>query len=600
MIQRDVSREHVEEIKTYLKVGKGKAVFFPPLLVSLIVKRKDGSLQWNYDAMPTAEISENKNSISLVWDKSLFKIVLRGQPTESENKGLRALSGFEAEYYFHHFGANLDVNSNKTKLVVIDGQHRYKALTELHEAQDYKEMVAGIEVPICVVFSPFAVGPDKSGIADLRDLFVTVNTEAAKVSGHFLRLLSDDKYSSEAVRRFATIWKEDTHNGYSLLHHLEWNTHDEKRAGQLNRPYSITTVNVICDALKSSCFRKGVGADMLLLSSIQEALSELDEDFSLIEMEDDIESNRTRDLIFQSIGKHVAMPLATLFTKLTPYASLIKTTADAVKKLRAESNKGTRADLAVLLRLIDKHQIPAIPETQIVEPKVVLAYEELCSEINADALPGSSIFRLAVFQHALIRSWSEIAHHLLENHLLPEQAAVVVVGAFNNLVVANGFSLLTNSVFTARLLWQGEKVSFKTEMARTAWTNLLIATLSNKGAREAGIKAMESEFQMQIESAERKALDESLREIGNKALGSYLGSLFEQIERFFRTSYSEIVLDDKLVDKLESLKESSDPNDREAFVKEIQKLAKQRYKEAEVKLSGVLGLRSSELATIVE
>ena len=229
MIQRDLNQEHVSEIRDYVRNSADRAVFFPPILVSIINSDSLGELTESY---PSPPLSDDKDSLrTFTWGDKLFRLKLHG--TSEPNDQLTRLDSIGEPFYYHQFGAHLELNRQRCKLVVLDGQHRYKALTSLYESQEDKAHVEGIEVPVCIVYSPFAIG-DRSSLDDLRDIFITVNNEANKVSGHFIDLLKDRSLASEAVRQLAETWKQNLDGGYSMLHQSRFienlaNVFDEER-----------------------------------------------------------------------------------------------------------------------------------------------------------------------------------------------------------------------------------------------------------------------------------------------------------------------------------------------------------------------------------
>ncbi len=591
MIQRDVNTPHVAEIKEYLLAGKGKAVFFPPLLVSIISKDKSGEVQEYFENQPKR--TDQTSAITVTWDSNLFQITLYGQSTENDK--LRKLTGVGDQYYFHDYGAHLELNSSRSSLVVIDGQHRYKALASLYEAEDYRNLVDGLEVPICVVFSPFAVGKDKSGLDDLRDIFVTVNNEAKTVSGHFLDLLNDYSHASEAVRQLAELWKADTSQGYSMLHHLEWNTHDSKKAGQINREYSITAVSVIVDALRAALFVPRTTSTILQLTAIQEKLLEIDPEIDIDEINDSVTISGTKDLISAQILEHVAKPLHILLSTFAPYAETTQEMKERMAKLVTEKGKGERPELVLLFAMFEKHQIPADAES-IQPPEVRLAYGSFVAGIDAKQKSSAPYSRLAVFQQALIRAWVAVSKELIDLEILPSEAAVMVSASFSKTVLPNGMQFIGNSSFTQRMLWNGDRVIFKSDSAKRAWADLMLSTFGLKAANEAAIGALETSRGTKLDSPAKKAISSALRGLALERVNSYLHELEEQIEKFYKAHYAEILQNDSDIDFLRKLQLSPKPEDKKKFSAEISKIAGQRYLEAQGKLLAAVNFSVEELA----
>lgn len=110
--------------------------------------------------------------------------------------------------------AHIEINISNgiergVKLIVIDGQHRLKALMEVYH--NNPTALEGLALPICILYSPNAteeasrhyessgfVVPTVSEI--FRQMFVDVNKNAVQVGGHFNILLSEGNMGSLLCR----------------------------------------------------------------------------------------------------------------------------------------------------------------------------------------------------------------------------------------------------------------------------------------------------------------------------------------------------------------------------------------------------------------
>ena len=173
------------------------------------------------------------------------------------------------------YAATIRFNPQAVKLVVIDGQHRLVALQRIRDNAQTRYLIQEAEVPICVFFTPDAIQRDgqvESISRDLRELFVTINSKAKEVSGHFIVLLDDKSLSSHAIRVLADDWKQSAGALRSpRLPLLEWNTREARKATQVQKPYSITTVSIINDCLGKYVFSQQADVQTLLnLKEVQE------------------------------------------------------------------------------------------------------------------------------------------------------------------------------------------------------------------------------------------------------------------------------------------------------------------------------------------
>jgi hypothetical protein len=146
MVQRDVDTVRVQEelIDEYLKNGKNRALFFPPLIVSVIAFDKNEKPIHQFKNIH--EDTDGKKIIKR-WD-SFFAI--ETFKAESDTGAyFRDKNG--KEFPIHPHASKILYDDKKVKLIVIDGQHRFFAIREL--AKNQPELVKDIYLPICIVFS---------------------------------------------------------------------------------------------------------------------------------------------------------------------------------------------------------------------------------------------------------------------------------------------------------------------------------------------------------------------------------------------------------------------------------------------------------------
>lgn len=587
MIQRDVNTKHVDEIKDYVAEGKGRSVFFPPLLASIISKDLKGELQESFDKGPEGK-HEGPNLLSITWGGNLFRLKLYGG--QEQNDKLSRMQGFGPDFYYYDYGAHLELNPNRSSLVVLDGQHRYKALSSLYDAENYRPEVEGIEVPICIVFSPFAIGSERSGLKDLRDIFITVNNEAKQVSGHFSELLHDRSLATLAVRELAELWKNDQSKGYSKLHHLEWNIYDTRKAGQLNRSYSITSVTIIAEALRSYLFTARSSSSVLHLTEIQEELLKLDSDFDIDSVEDKVDEPAVLRLMKPQVLEHVAKPLSILLSTLEPSQRVITKMTEKMKWLVAAKKEGDHPELSLLHDRFAKHQIPSDAET-IAPDDVYLAYKNNFAEIDKEKTVAISRSRLAVFQQALIRVWSVLCRELINEEVLPIEAATMVVAALNKAVVPDGMRYLDNGVYTSRMLWVGESPNFKSDRAKRCWGDLILGAFATKKAKDAALDALEAHRGVKLDPNIRTSIARVLSNVARQRVADYLEELQNQLFKFYKTSFGEVIQDEAEIDELRRLQFSAKDDDKKKFKDAINKIVALRHKEATVKLLAELSLK---------
>jgi hypothetical protein len=154
-----------------------------------------------------------------------------------------------------------------------------------------------------------------------------------------------------------------------------------------------------------------------------------------------------------------------------------------------------------------------------------------------------------------------------------------------------------NSSFTQRMLWNGDRVNFKTDWAKKAWLDLMLSTLAQKAAVDAAIAALEGRRQGKLENAFKKSLAISFRGVAVERTTAYLRELEDQMEKFYKIHYAEVLQSDAEADHLRKLQLSSKAEDKKQFSQEIRKLANQRYVESEAKLLAAVSITIEELAS---
>jgi hypothetical protein len=209
LIQRDLDDSRVaHDLIPYLLGETGQhARFFPPILAVIVPKREGKSgIAPRY---PTPTITGERMSFGDLFDFERLTIDNKLSPL-----------------------GKLTYNSQRTAMVIADGQHRAMAVLALHRQlnktwgsdpfapyydhiQITPEAVAHIELPVCLLFFPdlheTEVSFKEAGI-DLitvcREVFTVVNRQAKQVSKSRELLLDDEDFSASMMRRTLTRFKD--------------------------------------------------------------------------------------------------------------------------------------------------------------------------------------------------------------------------------------------------------------------------------------------------------------------------------------------------------------------------------------------------------
>ncbi|EPH6782679.1 hypothetical protein ACS0KF_001356 [Vibrio vulnificus] len=404
MIQRDIDFNRVNDdiVRGYLESGEGKALFFPPLIVSVVGFNDDKSPKRKY--IETRECIDEEKKVRVFkkrWDKHFeieVPVVRQGHDIyRSEKNG-------EIRIYKNRTVLNYD--SELVKLVVIDGQHRFKAIEKYLEKNTDEGKY--LNVPVCVCFSPKAV--ENNGTEDildtLRNMFVTINNKGKQVSGHYLDLLNDKSLSSFTVRELSNRWKNSSDDVLkSKLHFIEWNQRQDSKARRVNRPYSITTVSMLCETFRQSIFLNDKN-NAFLHSILRTAEYKKELESAGDSIHDIYESQYTFDqqgILYNQIKNSLIEPIEILLTKPTVYKRKIDSYYRAVDwlldKKESGNEKGISSYLSVLsdFRDVDK---------KIHQEETVLVSSKFNSRI--DSSEHLENYSRLVFNQAYFRLWSAI------------------------------------------------------------------------------------------------------------------------------------------------------------------------------------------------
>lgn len=232
LIQRDLDDSRVaHDMIPYLLGETGHhARFFPPVLAVLVPRKEQGSgIAARYPEYSSSAGKENFGD--------LFKF------DQVEINGQKSPLGV------------IEYNSQKTAMVIVDGQHRAMAVLALHRqlnkswqsdpfAPYYNhievtaEAVAHIELPVCIMYFPdIHEGNEalKNAGIDLvsvcREIFTVVNKSAKPVGKSRELLLNDEDFAAFMMRRTLTKLKGRSGQGAGTARIYSFAFGDEEGIG---------------------------------------------------------------------------------------------------------------------------------------------------------------------------------------------------------------------------------------------------------------------------------------------------------------------------------------------------------------------------------
>lgn len=582
LIQRDIDRARVIRMADgYLKATSDKVVFFPPLLACIVLFDAEGGMLHQYaDATSTILDQGGGRELRTVWDDDGFELGLALADKKSSDRRMEVNGQHE---WFHDAG-QLRLNQKRAKLVVLDGQHRLEAL-KLVKNSPSKDVLAGLEVPVCLVFTPSAiVGTQQDVVENFRELFVRVNEEAKRVSGHFLVLLQDDSYAAIAVRELAEAWRSKTEDGLTYLHLLEWNQRTEENTRRRTRPFSITTIGILNDILRDHLFKEQVAARVLRLDDVKPELEVADPSFHYADLGDQRHSPAIDKIISQQITTQLVPALDILLSTPSPYQRFIVSVKQAFAKMKAQA----AANSAAYEALQESFRRYKYADEEIAEPVVKAVLQEFNQWMpipDADA-----IYFLNAFQHGLLRTWIRISTILGVHGFTPIAAATLTVAALENLVLKGQAGYLSSArKYTRRVLWKNEKVNFGGALwTRDVWVDVTCASFLKSSVMTAALGSLNTP-----DAAVKASVSEDLKKEALASALRFCTRLNSEILRDVRSNIAEIVSPGKLLE-LQTL-QSGDDNSRKAYEAQIREQAEIRYKEARDELANVLGITSKLL-----
>ncbi|MBB1330882.1 hypothetical protein H5087_16150 [Pseudoalteromonas sp. SR43-7] len=575
MIQREIDTKRVNEeiVGDYLEKDSNRALFFPPIIVSIVAFDDDDKPLHKYDSFDETIVDKGKyKQFTKIWDKH-FQIEV---PINDNSFDFYKPEN-TPEIKIHKNAVTLRFDSKLVKFVIIDGQHRFKALVTYMER--YKEQRKFLNLPICVCFSPKAIASNGAeDILDtLRSMFVTINNKGKQVSGHYLDLLNDASLASQTVRILANSWKKSSDDPTkSYLQFIEWNQRSESKARRVNRPQSITTVSMLCESLKQSVFSENKERSNLHeILRLAENKAELEKHngthiYSITESSFDIEQ---KECLYNLIEKNVVPSLELLLTKPSVFKAKIDSYMGAIDEYNDKSKaseSGYKRFITQLSKFSDVDKSIHTEESKKVSDRFNLEIA------NNEHLEN---YTRLVFNQAYLRLWSDI----LSSNTLFRDNIESFTGTYISALEVVGFNekrkLFSKSRrFNNLLLYKARKPN-TTKAGKESWYNLLAISLNNDEAKDV-IKKWLLPFEKSDD-----ALD-NLNNIIKLATESFIDKTNEELLKDLSANWRIKDIPIPLRNEIEEIDKS---NDIQKFKMKMVDISQAEFRDRMDQLSSVVG-----------
>jgi hypothetical protein len=582
IVQRDINYVRVQKeiIEKYLEKGKDRVIFFPPLMVTLYGMNGESPIT----KYTTVESQMEDERYLVTYDKNRFQTEL----PIAEYQTAHFVIYNKQQYFYHNYAATLRYNTEKVRLVVLDGQHRLTALKMLIENGD-KDIVAEIDLPICIFFAPDAIsGKSQETLSeDMRELFVTINKEAKEVSGHFLWLLKDKSLAAMCVRSLGDLWKKEG-GVFSYLHQLEWNQREASKADQTQKVYSISTVSILADALKTHIFtgKKNYTYSLLNLGEVEQELQKVEGSPQAGDVsEDDFDLDQA-DILKKQIDKYITPSLDVLFRTPRPYRIVREVFEKATSLLEDSLAKNIPGALQFKKDFLCKFRTV----TKLDSAKVQDQEVEFTAPMQKNKeLEKVAFFRRNVFQQALIRAWADLFNCVrTEKTATPKEVAEALVTALELICFDESVKYFGPYKPYAQLVfYKGERILVNGS-SKTGLRHLILASFANEKVSSEFVK------KLGFKNANVKLL-KSLRDFGSKAVAEYLDIFVTNQTKTLHREWKFADLGVRDLTYLEERYDSTDPKNIKEFKDRIEEISNKKLLKAKEVLTNILGIKPSDV-----
>ena len=476
LMQRDIDEERVaNKIEPYLnpkaseKLNVNQIIFFPPILAA-VVPVKSNEMQSYYTNDETKKEGSNRYVRTF---EGLFKLTFVAangsnaysvsvqQPDLNNeiniNKTTTQIEMRQAK------GANLGV-----KLVVIDGQHRLRALQLMSKKNP--DSIADLVLPVCLLFP---TNSNEKYVDEytptctptihevFRKLFVDVNKTAEAVGGHFNILLSDSDIGNLICRSFCSALDKDH------LAVIEWNTKQSKDSTIIKRNYSLTSIGVLDQAL-DECFKDKKELSKYLLNIKANDFKEPDEYQDICWSTFTVEQ---KSILNEKIKNNVTPLIVDMFFKVEQFKLAYDIFLDNLNKFSKNVDASGEAALDHLaaIEFITEYK----PTNNKDAEKLVQTFTNNVKAARSDKV--APIIEYAIFQRAIIESWVRLLSYGKRYSLSPGIITSVFIKLIDKSLQNKGEYFSSNKSYNIHSVFSITGNIMPTKTTKTALSNAIFA-----------------------------------------------------------------------------------------------------------------------------
>ncbi|WP_323970300.1 ParB N-terminal domain-containing protein [Aeromonas veronii] len=551
LLQRDIDEDRVKnEIQPYLLSPRltaiesmSKTVFFPPLLVAAIpVNRK------KMEEYYSSQVVDDTDSKKVVREWSgLFRLNLGKQrggfvfkPSMIDDKEI-SVSKEPA-----HIEINISNGIERgVKLIVIDGQHRLKALMEVYH--NNPTALEGLALPICILYSPNAteeasrhyessgfVVPTVSEI--FRQMFVDVNKNAVQVGGHFNILLSEGNMGSLLCRDLCSYILEK--RGRTGLAQIEWNQKNKKLSTEISKRYYLTSIGVLEKALSETFGKSKLTFNYLM------HFDDIKKDVHPDGVDDHLEYPKVswerfsflqKKFIKKQLYDNLVPVLDKLYFETKLFSSSVKCFNDAIVELQKKASTDLNGEThyqPVLDFILDYMPISDGHTLREARHNYRIFDEAIASCKSDISFP---LLGYAIFQRALILVWFEISKISKNAGLSPSAANELYISLLNEISDFLPNAISPQKGYCQSFIYIANRVN-PTNDTRLGIAYLILSFFANKNNRDKILYKIKSDSFGESKRALDK-IDEKLQDFAFYALNETISLFRKNRTKVFKMTY---------------------------------------------------------------